>query len=178
LPEYSQAVDWEIELAVVIGTRAHSLPVRQALDCVAGYTICNDLSARDALTRSGLPTGSPFRYDFLSTKSFDGACPTGPWITPAADIEDPDNLGLKLWVDGELMQNSNTRNMIFNIAEQIAMLSSRVTLYPGDLILTGTPAGVGVARGRFLQDGSRIKLWIEAIGDFSHGVSRSTAAPQ
>lgn len=86
----------------------------------------------------------------MSQKCFDGSCPLGPWIVPASQIADPQRLALKLWVNDELMQDSNTERMIFDTAEQIAMLSSRVTLQPGDLVLTGTPAGVGMPRGRFL----------------------------
>jgi 2-keto-4-pentenoate hydratase/2-oxohepta-3-ene-1,7-dioic acid hydratase in catechol pathway len=107
----------------------------------------------------------------VSQKCFDGACPLGPWIVPASEIPDPHRLGIRLWVNDELMQDSNTAQMIFNTAEQIAMLSSRVTLYPGDLILTGTPAGVGMGRKRFLKPGERVRLWIESIGEFSHKVS-------
>jgi 2-keto-4-pentenoate hydratase/2-oxohepta-3-ene-1,7-dioic acid hydratase in catechol pathway len=171
LPAYSNAVDWEIELAAVIGRKAKDLPVERALECVAGYTIANDLSARDAMKRAKNPPASPFHYDWVSQKCFDGACPLGPWIVPASEIPDPHNLGLKLWIDGELMQDSNTGKMIFDTAEQIAMLSSRVTLQPGDLILTGTPAGVGMGRGRFLKPGEKLKLWIERIGELEHGVA-------
>jgi 2-keto-4-pentenoate hydratase/2-oxohepta-3-ene-1,7-dioic acid hydratase in catechol pathway len=168
LPAYSQKVDWEVELAVVIGKTAKDVPAEKALDCVAGYTIANDLSARDAMKREGNPVASPFHYDWVSQKCFDGSCPLGPWIVPAGDLRDPHNLGIRLWVNGELMQDSHTSKLIFNTAEQIAMLSSRVTLRPGDLILTGTPAGVGMGRGRFLKAGDTVRLWIEEIGEFSH----------
>jgi 2-keto-4-pentenoate hydratase/2-oxohepta-3-ene-1,7-dioic acid hydratase in catechol pathway len=171
LPAYSKSVDWEIELAVVIGKRAKDVPVAKALDCVAGYTIANDLSARDVMRRELNPPTSPFHYDWVSQKCFDGACPLGPWIVPAAEIKDPHNLGLKLWIGDELMQDSNTGQMIFDTAEQIAMLSSRVTLQPGDVILTGTPAGVGMGRKRFLKPGERLRLWIEGIGELAHTVA-------
>jgi 2-keto-4-pentenoate hydratase/2-oxohepta-3-ene-1,7-dioic acid hydratase in catechol pathway len=171
LPAYSKAVDWEVELAAVIGRTAKDLPVEKALDCVAGYTIANDLSARDAMRRDKVPPGTPFHYDWVSQKCFDGACPLGPWIVPAAQIGDPQRLGLKLWVGDELMQDSNTGKMIFSTAEQIAMLSSRVTLRPGDVILTGTPAGVGLPRGRFLRPGETVRLWIEGIGELEHRVA-------
>jgi 2-keto-4-pentenoate hydratase/2-oxohepta-3-ene-1,7-dioic acid hydratase in catechol pathway len=172
LPAYSNAVDWEIELAAVIGRKAKDVPVERALECVAGYTIANDLSARDAMKRAKNPPASPFHYDWVSQKCFDGACPLGPWIVPASEIPDPHRLGLKLWIDGELMQDSNTSKMIFDTAEQIAMLSSRVTLQPGDLILTGTPAGVGMGRGRFLKPGEKLKLWIERIGELEHSIEK------
>ena len=168
LPVYSQMVDWEVELAAVIGRAARDVSVEKALDCVAGYTIADDLSARDVMRRDKNPATSPFHYDWLSQKCFDGACPLGPWIVPASDIPDPQNLALKLWVNDKIMQDSHTGKMIFSTAEQIAMLSSRVTLYPGDLILTGTPAGVGMPRRTFLKAGDTVKLWIEAIGELTH----------
>jgi 2-keto-4-pentenoate hydratase/2-oxohepta-3-ene-1,7-dioic acid hydratase in catechol pathway len=96
--------------------------------------------------------------DWLSSKNFDGACPIGPWITPASDIGDVQALGMKLWVGEELMQGSNTARMIFTVAQQIASLSSRVALQPGDLVLTGTPAGVGMPRKRFLHRGETVRL--------------------
>jgi 2-keto-4-pentenoate hydratase/2-oxohepta-3-ene-1,7-dioic acid hydratase in catechol pathway len=168
LPVYSQMVDWEVELAAVIGQVARDVPVERALAHVAGYTIANDLSARDVMRRDKNPATSPFHYDWLSQKCFDGSCPLGPWIVPADEIPDPQNLGLKLWVNDTLMQDSNTSRMIFDTAEQIAMLSSRVTLQPGDLVLTGTPAGVGMPRRVFLKAGDSVKLWIEGIGELRH----------
>jgi 2-keto-4-pentenoate hydratase/2-oxohepta-3-ene-1,7-dioic acid hydratase in catechol pathway len=168
LPVYSQMVDWEVELAAVIGRVARDVSVEKALDYVAGYTIADDLSARDVMRRDKNPATSPFHYDWLSQKCFDGACPLGPWIVPASDIPDPQNLALKLWVNDKVMQDSHTGKMIFSTAEQIAMLSSRVTLYPGDLILTGTPAGVGMPRRTFLKAGDTVKLWIEGIGELTH----------
>jgi 2-keto-4-pentenoate hydratase/2-oxohepta-3-ene-1,7-dioic acid hydratase in catechol pathway len=168
LPRYSKMVDWEVELAAVIGRPAKDVTIAQALDCVAGYTIGNDLSARDAMRRPHLPESSPFKVDWLSQKCFDGSCPLGPWITPSSEIADPQKLGMKLWVNDELMQDSNTSQMIFTTAEQIAHLSTRVTLQPGDLVLTGTPAGVGMGRGRFLKSGDTVRLWIEEIGELRH----------
>ena len=168
MPSHSRAVDWEIELAAVIGRAAKDVSVEHALDHVAGYTIANDLSARDVIRREKNPPTSPFHYDWISIKCFDGSCPTGPWIVPREEIRDPQRLALKLWVNDEVMQDSNTSKMIFSVAEQIAMLSSRVTLRPGDLVLTGTPAGVGMARGRFLKAGDVVRLWIEGIGTLSH----------
>ena len=165
VPVYSQMIDWEVELAAVIGKAARDVPVEKALDCVAGYTIADDLSARDVMKRPHLPDASPFKVDWLSQKCFDGSCPLGPWITPASAIPDPQALAMKLWVNDELMQDSHTSRMIFSTAEQIAQLSTRVTLSPGDLILTGTPAGVGMARKRFLKAGETVRLWIEGIGE-------------
>ncbi len=171
IPAHSKMLDWEIELAAVIGTAAKNLPPEKALSCVAGYTIANDLSARDHVKREGMPETSPFKWDWISQKCFDGACPLGPWIVPASDIRDPQNLALKLWVGDELMQDSHTSRMTFSLAEQIAFLSSRLTLRPGDLVLTGTPAGVGMARRRFLQPGETVRLWIENIGEMSNRIA-------
>jgi 2-keto-4-pentenoate hydratase/2-oxohepta-3-ene-1,7-dioic acid hydratase in catechol pathway len=168
ISSYSQKMDWEVELAAVIGKAAKNVPVNKALSYVAGYTIANDLSARDRGRRPHIPDTSPFKADWVAHKSFDGSCPLGPWIVPASDIKDPQNLGIKLWVNGVLKQDSNTGQMIFNLAEQIAHLSSRLTLHPGDLILTGTPAGVGAGRGEFLKAGDSVKLWIEKIGEISN----------
>jgi 2-keto-4-pentenoate hydratase/2-oxohepta-3-ene-1,7-dioic acid hydratase in catechol pathway len=163
-------LDWELELAVVIGIKARNLSVADALSCVAGYTVANDLSARDRVTRAKLPPATPFFFDFLSQKCFDGSCPLGPWITPASVIPDPSKLGMKAWVNDELMQDSHTSRMIFDTAEQIAALSASRTLYPGDVILTGTPAGVGMGRGFFLKPGDKIRMWIEEIGELRHGI--------
>jgi len=135
---------------------------------VAGYTIANDLSARDAMRRPKNPPSSPFHMDWIGQKCFDGACPIGPWIVPASQISDPHKLGLKLWVNDVLMQDSNTANLIFNVAEQIEALSTRITLQPGDLVLTGTPAGVGMGRKLFLKAGDRVKMHIDEIGELQH----------
>jgi 2-keto-4-pentenoate hydratase/2-oxohepta-3-ene-1,7-dioic acid hydratase in catechol pathway len=168
LPRYARNVDWEVELAAVIGRPARDVPLARALDYVAGYTIANDLSARDAGRRGPVKDASPFKWDWTSHKSFDGSCPLGPWIVPAADIPDPQALGIKLWVNDVLKQDSNTGKMIFTVAEQIAHLSTRMTLHPGDLILTGTPAGVGAGRGEFLKPGDAVRIWIERIGTLTN----------
>jgi 2-keto-4-pentenoate hydratase/2-oxohepta-3-ene-1,7-dioic acid hydratase in catechol pathway len=167
ISDYSKMMDWEVELAAVIGRAAKHVPVEKALDYVAGYTAANDLSARDRGRRPHIDDTSPFKADWVAHKSFDGSCPLGPWIVPASDIPDPQNLGLKLWVNGVIKQDSNTGKMIFNLAEQIAHLSSRLTLHPGDLILTGTPAGVGAGRREFLKAGDVVKIWIERIGELT-----------
>ncbi|HEV7981587.1 MAG TPA: fumarylacetoacetate hydrolase family protein [Xanthobacteraceae bacterium] len=164
----SKTMDWEIELAAVIGRSAKNVALERALDHVAGYTIANDLSARDMGRRPHVPDASPFKFDWVAHKNFDGSCPLGPWIVPAGDIPDPQKLGLKLWVNDVVKQDSNTARMIFTIAEQIAHLSSRITLNPGDVILTGTPSGVGAARQEFLKPGDVVRLWIEHIGTLSN----------
>ncbi len=164
----SEKVDWEVELAAVIGRPAKNVALDKALSYVAGYTCANDLSARDRGHRANISETSPFKADWTKHKSFDGSCPLGPWIVPASDIGDPQNLGLKLWVNDVLKQDSNSKDMIFNLAEQIAQLSSGMTLHPGDIILTGTPAGVGSARGEFLKPGDVVKIWIEKIGTLTN----------
>lgn len=168
ISNYASNMDWEVELAAVIGRTAKDVPQDKALSYVAGYTVANDLSARDRGRRANVPDASPFKWDWTKHKTFDGSCPLGPWIVPARDVGDPQKLGLKLWVNGVLKQDSNTADMIFTIAEQIEQLSTGMTLYPGDLILTGTPAGVGAGRGEFLKAGDVVKLWIENIGEIEN----------
>ncbi len=168
ISDYAKQMDWEIELVAVIGKVAKRVPLAKALSYVAGYTIGNDLSARDRGRRPNVPDTSPFKWDWTKHKSFDGSCPLGPWIVPASDIGDPQNLGMKLWVNGAVKQDSNTSGMIFNLAEQIEEITAGTTLYPGDLIMTGTPAGVGAGRGEFLKAGDVVKLWIENIGEIEN----------
>ncbi len=164
LPSSSKAIDWEAELGAVIGRTAKNVPLAKALDYVAGYTVANELSARDLGKRNQLPDSSPFKWDWVGQKCFDNACPLGPSIIPASDIKDPQKLGIKLWVNDVIKQDSNTSDMIFTLAEQIEQLSSRITLHPGDIILTGTPAGVGAARREFLKAGDVTKVWVENVG--------------
>jgi 2-keto-4-pentenoate hydratase/2-oxohepta-3-ene-1,7-dioic acid hydratase in catechol pathway len=161
----SEKLDWEVELAAIIGMPAKNVPEERALDYVAAFTVANDLSARDLFVRRHLPASSPFKYDWICQKNFDGACPMGPWLTPSAEIADPQALAIKLWVNDAIKQDSTTAEMIFTAAEQIAFLSSRITLYPGDVVLTGTPAGAGAERGQFLKSGDNVKAWIEHIGE-------------
>jgi len=168
LPPYSKMVDWEAELTAVIGRRAKNVPLDQALDYVAGYTAANDLSARDLTKRPGVSDTSPFKFDWLGQKNFDGACPVGPWIVPADEIKNPQDLAIKLWVNDVIKQDSHTTKMIFTLAEQIAHISSRITLHPGDLILTGTPSGVGLARHEFLKPGDVVRVWVEGVGTLTN----------
>lgn len=165
IPAYSKQFDWELEVAVVIGRQCKDVTVAEAMDYVAGYTIINDLSARDFMKRPKATPGSAMEYDWISQKNFDGACPIGPWIVPRDEIADPLDLDLKLWVNDTLMQDSNTRKMIFNYAELVSFLSQRFTLYPGDIVTTGTPAGVGMPRGVFLQRGDTVRIAVEGIGE-------------
>jgi 2-keto-4-pentenoate hydratase/2-oxohepta-3-ene-1,7-dioic acid hydratase in catechol pathway len=170
-PHGSQRLDWEIEMAVVIGITARGVSAERALEHVAGYTIANDLSARDLSTRPEIHEAIPFRTDWTTHKCFDGSLPCGPWITPASQISDPQKLDLKLWVNDELMQDSNTTQMVYSVAQQIAKLSINKTLYPGDMILTGTPAGVGAGRGVFLKSGDKVRMRIERIGELQHSIA-------
>ena len=168
ISHYAKSMDWEIELAAVIGRPAKDVLKERALAYVAGYVASNDLSARDRGWRPPVPATSPFKMDWTKHKTFEGSCPIGPWMVPASDIADPQNLGLKLWVNGELKQNSNTGKMLFTLAEQIEQLSINMTLHPGDLILTGTPSGTGAESGTFLKGGDVVKIWIEGIGEFEN----------
>jgi 2-keto-4-pentenoate hydratase/2-oxohepta-3-ene-1,7-dioic acid hydratase in catechol pathway len=171
IPNGSQKLDWEVELAAVVGQKVRNVQVEEALSCVAGYTIAIDLSARDFSRRPGIPVHSPFRFDWMGHKSFDTGCPLGPSITPAEQIADPQNLTIALSVNGSLRQSSNTSRMIFTLAEQISDLSRNLTLWPGDVILTGTPAGVGSATGQFLKSGDQISASIEGIGELRNTVA-------
>jgi 2-keto-4-pentenoate hydratase/2-oxohepta-3-ene-1,7-dioic acid hydratase in catechol pathway len=167
LPSDSQEVDWEAELVVIIGKTCRNATMNNALEHVLGYTIANDLSARD-LSRRNAPDGSPFKFDWLSHKSFDGSLPLGPAITLAKDVADPQSLAITLQIDGATKQDSSTSEMTFSIAEQIVHLSRNLTLRPGDLLLTGTPAGVGAAKREFLQGGETVVVTIEKIGTLTN----------
>ncbi|NOV31695.1 fumarylacetoacetate hydrolase family protein [Methylomonas sp. ZR1] len=163
LPPVSDKVDYEGELAFVIGKRCKQVPVEQAHEVIAGYTICNDVTVRDWQQRT--PT-------WTLGKSFDTHGPLGPWLVTADEIADPHNLSLKTWVGDELRQNGNTGDMIFNCYELIAYLTQVMTLEPGDVISTGTPAGVGVKmkpRG-YLKPGQTVRIEIEGIGALSNPV--------
>jgi 2-keto-4-pentenoate hydratase/2-oxohepta-3-ene-1,7-dioic acid hydratase in catechol pathway len=164
LPRFSKQVDWEAELGVVIGRPARNISVAKAFDVVAGYTIVNDLSARDLMKREG----SPFGMDWVGQKCFEDAAPMGPWFTPAAYVTDPNNLAIKLWVNGVLKQNSNTSRLVHGIAEQIAYLSEHFTLQPGDVIATGTPSGVGMPRGEFLKAGDEVRIEVAGCGELTN----------
>lgn len=167
----TQKVDWEVELAAIIGKQCRNVSLDGALDVIMGYTVSNDLSARDLGQRKGLPDNSNFRVDWVSHKCFDGSCPLGPTIVLSRDIGDPHNLKLGLDVNGVVKQNSNTKELIFDIKEQIRDISARITLYPGDIILTGTPAGVGAGKGEFLKPGDKVRAWVENIGDLVTNVT-------
>ncbi|MBM3485519.1 MAG: fumarylacetoacetate hydrolase family protein [Alphaproteobacteria bacterium] len=159
-------VDWEAEIGVVIGRAARNVPAARAMDHVAGYVVVNDLSARDHMRRDDWP----FRSDWFGQKCWDTSAPMGPWITPAAAIADPHALAIRTWVNEALRQDSSSRRMIFDIPEQIAAISRQLTLRPGDVIATGTCAGVGHARGTYLGPGDRVRIEIEGLGTLENPV--------
>jgi 2,4-didehydro-3-deoxy-L-rhamnonate hydrolase len=165
-PPETTKLDWEVELGAIIGRQARRIGVGEALDYVAGYTVVNDISARDLNTR----TDYPFKFDWFQGKSWDSFAPLGPWIVPAWLIPDPQALGLRLTVNGEEMQKDSTKNMIWNVREQISYLSQILTLRPGDVIATGTPTGVGMGRGIFLKHGDQVEATVENIGTLSNRV--------
>ncbi|MEY2473119.1 MAG: hypothetical protein QOK28_2448 [Actinomycetota bacterium] len=159
----SSQVDYEAELAVVIGTQARRVSEADALDYVFGYTCCNDVSARDAQFGD---------QQWVRGKSFDTFCPLGPAIVTADEIPDPQNLAIKCRVNGETLQDSNTSEMIFGVAHLIAYCSRFMTLEVGDIIATGTPFGVGFSRTPpiYLQDGDVCEIDIEKIGVLTNPV--------
>lgn len=166
LPPASSQVDWEVELAVVIGQTTRHVDAADALSRVAGYTVINDVSARDLNVRDDFP----FKFDWFHGKSFDTFAPLGPWIVPAAMIADPQDLRLRLSVNGEIQQDGSTAEMIFTVAEQIAYLSSILTLAPGDVIASGTPDGVGMSRGVYLKPADVMVAEIDRIGVLTNPV--------
>lgn len=163
IPPETQQVDYEAELAVVIGRTARRVPQEQALDYVAGYTIFNDVSARDYQKRTS---------QWMLGKAFDTFGPMGPALVTTDEITDPHRLGLSLTVNGQELQRTNTDRMIFSIPFLIAYLSAVMTLDPGDLISTGTPAKTELAKTipPFLKPGDLVTVWIEGIGELSNPV--------
>jgi 2-keto-4-pentenoate hydratase/2-oxohepta-3-ene-1,7-dioic acid hydratase in catechol pathway len=164
-PETSQ-LDWEIELAAVIGRGGRRIPAARALDHVAGYGIVNDISARDLNVRGDYP----FKFDWFQGKCHDTFAPFGPWIVPASAMQDPQAVGMELKVNDQVMQKDSTANMIWSVREQIAYISTIVTIEPGDVIATGTPTGVGMARGIFLKAGDVVSASIDGIGTLTNTV--------
>lgn len=163
MPIATNAFDWEIELACVIGTRARNVPVETALDHVAGYSVAIDFSARD---HNRAPE-TFYKLDWVAGKANDTCCPMGPRFVPVAAQADWQDVSLKLSVNDALKQDGRTSQMIFSIAEQISIASRIMTLDPGDVVLTGTPAGVGVPKGTFLSVGDRVDASIDGIGTLS-----------
>jgi len=163
IPRVTEQVDYEAELAVVIGAHVRSVSEENALESVRGYTCLNDVSARDLQFADG---------QWTRAKSLDTFCPVGPRLVPRADVPDPQALAIRCLLNGDLMQNSTTANMVFTVAEIIAYASATMTLEPGDLIATGTPAGVGIFREPpvLLSDGDEVTVEIEGIGALTNPV--------
>ncbi len=163
LPKGSSQVDYEAELGFVIGRRGRNIPEREAMAYVAGYLPVNDVSARDYQNRTS---------QWTMGKTFDTFAPMGPALVTADEVADPHNLGIRLTIGDEVLQNSNTCNLIFNIPRLVASLSEVMTLEPGDVVSTGTPPGVGMARKpqRFLRAGDVVRVEIEKVGTLTNPV--------
>ena len=160
-PALTQQVDYEVELGVVMGRTARRVPAAEALDYVAGYTICNDVTARD------LQHGD---RQWVRGKSLDTFCPLGPWLVTREEVPDPQDLSLRCTLNGQVMQDSTTAEMIFGVAYLIEFISRAFTLLPGDVIATGTPHGVGVFRSPqvFMKDGDVVTVEVEGLGQLTN----------
>ena len=163
-PHISTQIDYEVELAVVIGTAGRDIPKDAAMAHIFGYTIINDVTARDVQRRHG--------GQYFKGKGLDGSCPMGPWIVTADEMENPQATGLRTYVNGQIRQDGNTASMIFDIPTLIASLSEGLTLEPGDVLATGTPSGVGYAMTppQFLKDGDEVTCEIDGIGRLTNTV--------
>ena len=163
IPAISQQVDYEAELGVVIGRQASRVDAADALDYVQGYVVANDVSGRDLQFADG---------QWVRGKSLDTFLPVGD-LVPAGEIPDPQALGIRAILNGEVMQDSNTSNMVFGVADIVAFISQGITLEPGDLILTGTPAGVGAFRDPkvWLKPGDEITIEIDGLGSITNPVA-------
>jgi 2-keto-4-pentenoate hydratase/2-oxohepta-3-ene-1,7-dioic acid hydratase in catechol pathway len=158
----SSQIDYEVELAVIVGKPGRDIPRERAFEHVYGYTILNDVTARDVQRRHG--------GQYFKGKGLDGSCPLGPWIVTADEVTNPANLGIRLTVNGAMRQDGNTSAMIFDIPTLIASLSEGLTLEPGDIIATGTPSGVGYAMvpPQFLKHGDIVECEVDGIGRLSN----------
>jgi len=166
-PKITEQLDWEAELALVIGKRGKDIPRAEAMNHVYGYMVLNDISARDIQKRHG--------NQYFKGKSLDGTCPIGPWIVTAGDISDPDDLRVTLRVNGIVKQDDRTSSMLFDVAEIVEQMSLGMTLEPGDIIATGTPSGIGMGRTpmEFLHSGDEVQCEIEAIGTIRNRIVMS-----
>jgi len=171
MPTVSTQVDWEAELAVVIGRYARDADVDTALDVVAGYCVANDVSARSM--DYGYDRGSDKAVDFfdwLAGKWLDGFAPLGPWLVTADEVPDPQALPIELTVNGVTRQSASTKDMIFSVAELVSFASRLMTLEPGDVLMTGTPAGVGATTGKYLSPGDEMTVRIDGLGSLTNRV--------
>ena len=167
-------IDWEAELGVVIGRRGRDLDERDVRAQVAGYTIVNDVSARERLGRADA-VAPPFGFDWTSAKAEDTFCPTGPGVTPAWFVDDPQDLRITLSVNGVVKQDSSTADMMNSAFAVVAAASRIMTLEPGDIVATGSPAGVGAPRGEFLQPGDDVVIEIGQLGRLRNPVRAAGA---
>jgi ureidoglycolate lyase len=159
IPPGSVKTDWEVELAFCVGTRAKNVPEDEALAHIAGYLICNDISEREWQSERG--------GTWDKGKGADGFGPLGPWLVTPDEVPDPQNLAMRLTVDGEVMQNGSTRTMIFGVAQLLSYVSRFITLHPGDIVTTGTPPGVGLGKKPtpiYLRAGQVMRVEIEGLG--------------
>ncbi|MEH0631718.1 fumarylacetoacetate hydrolase family protein [Streptomyces stelliscabiei] len=161
LPSWARKPDWELELAAVISRPTHRVTVEEAWEHVAGYTIANDLTDRSTVFRRDMPA---IGTDWLRCKNAPGFTPLGPWIVPAGSIADPSDLRVTLKLNGETMQDESTKDMIFGVARMVSYISETAQLLPGDLVLTGSPAGNGMHWGRLLRDGDVMDGSVTGLG--------------
>ncbi|PQZ57946.1 MULTISPECIES: fumarylacetoacetate hydrolase family protein [Bacillus] len=166
----SEQLDYEAEFAFVIGKRARNVSEADALEYVAGYTIANDITYRDIQRRT---------IQWLQGKTVEGSAPMGPWLITADELTDPSGLDIVLTVNGEKRQQSNTANLVFSVQYLVAFLSNLITLEPGDVILTGTPGGVGVAHNPqvFLKDGDIVRIEVDQVGVLENRVKQTSEVP-
>jgi 2-keto-4-pentenoate hydratase/2-oxohepta-3-ene-1,7-dioic acid hydratase in catechol pathway len=172
LPYDSAQHDWELELAVVIGRSGRRVPASEAVDLVAGYMMCNDVTSRDALARTDT---RGLGLDWLAGKNSPTFLPAGPWLVPASHVADPMRLDITLRVNGEVMQSESTADMVFGLAELIAYISEVAEVRPGDIVLTGSPAGNGASRGVFLKPNDLMTGEITGLGK---QINRCVAEPR
>lgn len=161
LPAFSEKHDWELELTAVVGRTAYRVTPEAALEHVAGYTIVNDLTTRDLVFRRDMPT---IGTDWFRSKNSPGFLPTGPWVVPADLVGDPQDLRVTLALNGDVMQDESTKDMLFDVAALVSAASQVVPLLPGDLLLTGSPAGNGMHHGRLLRAGDVMESTITGLG--------------
>jgi 2-keto-4-pentenoate hydratase/2-oxohepta-3-ene-1,7-dioic acid hydratase in catechol pathway len=166
LPEYAHMIDWEVELALVIGRKTRNVHGDEVMTSIAGYSVLNDVSARDWVNVPA-EERSFMGLDWVMLKGFDESAPMGPYITPAEFVPDPQTLNLSLTLNGQIKQNANTVSMVFTVYEIVEHLASVMTLEPGDVIATGTPSGVGFGRKppEFLRPGDRMVASVEGLGN-------------
>jgi acylpyruvate hydrolase len=182
-PGHTEMVDWEGEFAFVIGRKCHDISESEALSCVAGYTILNDVSARDwvdqAFKAEGMiPTIVAWEHNILG-KLFPTFCPIGPVIVTADEVGDPHKLGIQTKLNGEIMQDSNTSDLVFNVSQIISYYSKFLTFMPGDIVSTGSPSGVGYGRKpqTFMREGDTIEVAVESIGTLRNRIVREARRP-